>query len=329
MLGRFVNLVLTELPPFYPWGDTLPVLDQADWRFCNLECVISDLGEPWSVTPKVFHFRSDAKNVSVLQVARIDAVSLANNHTLDFDYTAMLDMLSLFDRVGIARAGAGVDLNEASRLACDGRQENHQRIGLLAFTDNEPAWAANPTRPGVWYVPIDPIDERAAHLLETVSNARDTVDCLIVSAHWGPNWGYQPPPGNVQFGRLLIDAGADIVFGHSAHVVRGVEIYRDRLILYSAGDFVDDYVVDRRERNDQSFVFVVHTEGRAIDRLELYPTVIRDCQARLAQGAEAEAIGVKMARLCARLGTFARWCDNRRCLEVRVRSADFATVPSA
>src|SRR5882762_11252716 len=115
MLGRLVNQILTGTPPEYPWGDTLPILHQADWRFCNLECVISDWGEPWSVTPKVFHFRSDARNIAVLQTAHIDAVSLANNHTLDFEYTAMLDMLGLLDRAGIGHAGAGVNLTEAAR----------------------------------------------------------------------------------------------------------------------------------------------------------------------------------------------------------------------
>jgi poly-gamma-glutamate capsule biosynthesis protein CapA/YwtB (metallophosphatase superfamily) len=322
MLGRLVNLVLTEVPPPYPWGDTLPVLYQADWRFCNLECVISDWGEPWSVMAKVFHFRSDAKNLAVLQAARIDAVSLANNHTLDFEYTAMMDMLSLLGRAGIEHAGAGVNLAEASRLAGTARQPDQGRIGLLAFTDNEPAWAANHTHPGVWYVPIDLTDERATHLLDTVRRASDAVDCLIVSAHWGPNWGYQPPPQHVEFGRALIDAGAHLVFGHSAHVVRGVEIYRDRLIAYSAGDFVDDYAVDESQRNDQSFVFVIEFEGGAIERLELYPTVIRDCQARLARGVEAEAIGAKMVKLCTRLGTTARWYEDRRCLEVLVRARE-------
>jgi poly-gamma-glutamate synthesis protein (capsule biosynthesis protein) len=241
----------------------------------------------------------------------------------------MLDMLSLLDRAGIERAGAGINLEKASRLVGAARQPDHQRIGLLAFTDNEPAWAANHTHPGVWHVPIDLSDERAMHLLDTVRHASDAVDCLVVSAHWGPNWGYQPPPEHVAFGRALIDAGAHLVFGHSAHVVRGVEIYRDRLIVYSAGDFIDDYAVDESQRNDQSFVFVIQTEGRAIERLELYPTVIRDCQARLARGVEAEAIGAKMAKLCTRLGTAARWCVDRRCLEVQVRARNTVAAGQA
>lgn len=320
MLGRLVNRILAEAPPHYPWGDTLPLLHQADWRFCNLECVISDWGEPWSVTPKVFHFRSDAKNLAVLQIAHINAVSVANNHALDFEYTAMLDMLQRLDQAGIDHAGAGVDVDEATRLTI-ARDLDTRRIGLLAFTDNEPAWAANHAHPGVWYVPIDPADARATHLFETVRHARGEVDWLIVSAHWGSNWGYQPPPGHIEFGHALIDAGANLVFGHSAHVVRGIEVYGGGLIVYSAGDFVDDYAVDEIERNDHSFLFVIHTEGRAIEHVELYPTVIRDCQARLASGAEAAAIAARMAKLCERLGSPARWRDDRRYLEIRVETS--------
>jgi hypothetical protein len=76
-------------------------------------------------------------------------------------------------------------------------------------------------------------------------------------------------------------------------------------------------------------VFVIQTEGRAIERLELYPTVIRDCQARLARGVEAEAIGAKMAKLCDRLGTAARWCEDRRCLEAKVRARDAVAAGQA
>ncbi|HYB90287.1 MAG TPA: CapA family protein, partial [Candidatus Binataceae bacterium] len=117
MLGRLVNDLLERVPADYPWGDTLPLFAQADWRACNLECVISDRGEPWGITPKAFHFRSDAKNIATLESARIDAVSLANNHTLDFEYGAMFEMLRLLDAAGIQHAGAGRDLAQAARPA--------------------------------------------------------------------------------------------------------------------------------------------------------------------------------------------------------------------
>src|SRR5947209_87605 len=113
MLGRLVNAVLQEKSPAYPWGDTLSLFQRADVRFCNLECAISDWGTPWSATPKVFHFRSDAKNIETLTTAHIDAVSLANNHTLDFGYEVLLDMVSILPAARIHYAGAGTTFSEA------------------------------------------------------------------------------------------------------------------------------------------------------------------------------------------------------------------------
>jgi poly-gamma-glutamate synthesis protein (capsule biosynthesis protein) len=317
MLGRLVNQVLKREPPEYPWGDTLTVLRQADCRICNLECVVSDRGRPWGLTPKAFHFRSDAKNVSALTAAGITAVSVANNHTLDFEYDAMFKMLRILDRAGIRHAGAGENLGRASQPAL--LEISDARIGLVAFTDNEPGWEATDLSPGVFYVPIDLRDARAAKLLETVRNTKGEVDLLILSAHWGGNWGYSPPSNHRLFARALIDAGADIIFGHSCHVVRGVEIYQGRPILYSSGNFIDDYAVDEIERNDRSLIFMLETEAGTLTRIRLYPTVIRRYQARMAAGAESEEIAAKMRQLCADLNTTAGWREKDRCLEIALR----------
>ena len=153
MLGRMVNDFLRRVDADYPWGDTMTQLQAADWRACNLECVISDRGRPWSRTPKVFHFRSDAKNVAVLRAAGIDAVSLANNHALDFGYDAMLDMLKVLDVAGIQHAGAGTNPAEAVRPGVS--VVKGTSIGLIAFTDNEPEWEAGPQSPGLFYLPIE------------------------------------------------------------------------------------------------------------------------------------------------------------------------------
>ena len=317
MLGRLVNQALKREPPSYPWGNTLEVLRQADCRICNLECVISDRGRPWGLTPKAFHFRSDAKNVSVLAAARITAVSAANNHTLDFEYDAMFEMSHILDQAGIHHAGAGANLGEASRPARF--EAGGMRIGLIAFTDNEPDWEATDLSPGGFYVPIDPRDARATKLLEAVRKTRDYVDLLVLSAHWGGNWGYSPPSSHRAFARALIDAGADVVFGHSCHVVRGIEIYQGHPILYSSGNFIDDYAVDEIERNDRSLIFMLETEAGALTRIRLYPTVIRRYQARMATEREREEIAAKMRQLCADLDTPASWQEEERCLEVALR----------
>lgn len=314
MLGRLVNEVLKVEPPEYVWGDTRPIFHRADLRLCNLECVISDLGQPWSTTPKVFHFRSDAKNVASLKSAEINMVSVANNHSLDFEAEALLEMLDLLDGAGIAHAGAGRNIDEASSPAfCE---VAGKKVGLVAFTDNEPEWEATNTGPGVFYVPNRLSDQRARRLLDTIRAVRNTVDILVVSAHWGPNWGFHPPRGHPPFARALMEAGADIFFGHSGHVVRGIEIFESKPILYCAGNFIDDYAVDLVERNDQSFIFLIETAGEVPRRILLYPTVIRDFQARLAQKAEAEEIAIKMRRLCQALGTSAIWKEGEGFLEV-------------
>ncbi len=316
MLGRGLNQALERNPPEYPWGDTLPLFRGADASFCNLECVVSDRGEPWHEFEKAFHFRSSAKNISALTTAGIRLVSVANNHVLDYGDDALLQMLELLDYAGIAHSGAGATLAEASRIArCEIRG---WRLGLLAFTDNESSWEAGPQRPGTFYLPVTLQDKRAQRAIRIVRERAD-LDLLIVSAHWGSNWGYSPPEEHIQFAHALVDAGADIVVGHSSHVFRGIEFYKDRPILYSTGNFVDDYAVDPVERNDESFLFVAEMSEHAPPILRLHPSRIEYCQARLAGEAEAESIALKMQTLCAPFGTRSHWNREERTLELSAK----------
>ena len=124
----------------------------------------------------------------------------------------------------------------------------------------------------------------------------------------------RPPAEHPPFARALLDAGADIIFGHSGHVWRGIEWYQCKPILYCAGDFIDDYAMDELERNDQGFVCVVELEGDRVRRLLLYPTVIGEFQARRACPDEAEAIAGKMGGLCAELHTNASWQEEEQAL---------------
>ena len=313
MLGREVNTILKAEPSTYPWGDTLPLFQEADVRLCNLECAISDRGTPWSATLKVFHFRSDAKNVAVLHAAQIDAVSLANNHVLDFSYEGLFDTLHHLEQAGIRFAGAGATLKEASDPII--WEVQGKKLGFIAITDNEPSWAASGEHPGVWYVPIRVQGKQAQHLFEVVQRTKAEVACLIVSVHWGPNWGSTPPPEHRLFAHALIDYGADIIFGHSCHVVRGIEVYQDKPILYGTGNFIDDYAVDEVERNDQSFLFLIELNGTTISRLLLYPTVIRHDQARRTRNSESHAIITRMQRLCTQLNTVLLWNEEEERLE--------------
>ncbi len=301
MLGRQVNDRLRQESPEYPWGDTLPLFLKADWRACNLECVLSDHGVPWGRSPKEFHLRSDAANLAALRAAHIDAVSLANNHSLDFNYRGMLEMLKLLESGGIASSGLGGHGQAASQWTVS--LAHGLRIGFLAFTDNEPTWEAGDEHPGVFYVPVDKPDHRTAHLLQLVAQARSEVDFLIVSAHWGGNWGCYPPPSHTRLAHDLARAGASVVFGHSPHVCRGIEVFEGAVILYSTGDFVDDYAVDPIEHNDRSWAFELHLEHSQVRSLHLHPIEIVACQARRAQHDVSLVMIEGMQELCRPFGT--------------------------
>ena len=298
MLGRLVDRRLAAAPPEYPWGDTLPLLRSADALMANLECVIADRGEPRP--GKTFTFRSSAAHVAVLTAARVTAVSLANNHSMDYGPLALQDCLALLADHGIGSAGAGLSIEAARRPAEFGA--SGVRVACLAFTDNEPAWEAGP-HPGTHYVPLDPGDPRFGRLLADIAETKRRSDVLVVSGHWGPNWGYAPLKEHVRAAHLFVDEGADVVCGHSPHVVRGIELYRGRPILYSCGDFIDDYAVDTVERNDEACVFCLDYDGTDLRRILVVPTMIARLRATLAQGIDRERIARTMQTLCARLNT--------------------------
>ncbi|MGM0604170.1 MAG: CapA family protein, partial [Halobacteriota archaeon] len=148
-----------------------------------------------------------------------------------------------------------------------------------SVTDNTPEYAATETDPGTAYVRIDvEDDETRRRVTESLDRARATdPDLLVAWLHWGPNMVESPPESFRAFARWLVDEGVDVVHGHSAHVFQGIEVYDDRPILYDTGDFVDDYAVDDRLRNDRSFLFVLTvTDDGTPDELRLHPTEIRD-----------------------------------------------------
>lgn len=252
----------------------------------------------------------------MLKAAGIDAVSLANNHTLDFGYDALREMLELLDANDIKHAGAG--LNHWRAFEPTFAKLEGATIALIAFTDNEPQWEATADREGIAYIPVDVTDDRAHELFAKIRAAKKQGVVVIVSAHWGPNRGYDPPKEHVYFAHRVIDEGADIVFGHSGHVFRGIEIYRERPIIYCAGNFIDDYAIDELERNDESFVFSIDLDKDARPRgICLWPTIIADRQARMAR-VRMRTIAAKMQELCANLKTLAKWSNSDQRLEIRI-----------
>jgi poly-gamma-glutamate synthesis protein (capsule biosynthesis protein) len=314
MLGRVVNATIREHGARYVWGDTLPVLRAADATLVNLECVIAAGGERF-LPRRVFYFRGDPRVAEALTVAGIDCVSLANNHAMDFRAEALLETIHHLDRHGIAHAGAGSNLGDATKPAVF--EAGTLRVGVVAFADHFREYGADADSPGTNVLEVDRGTRTMDRVRAAIGAAREQgADLVVFSIHWGPNMRPAPTPAFVEFAHAVMDSGADIFHGHSAHVFQGVEIYKGKVILFDTGDLIDDYSVDPRLRNDQQLLFVVTVTDRGIRRVDLIPLHIDRMQVNLAQGETFETIKKRVRRLSKPFGTAIRADDTRLWIDV-------------
>lgn len=304
MLGRGVDRTFVERGPAYPWGDLRPVLQDADAFLINLECALTAQRREWTDhgAHKAFYFRTDPeRGIACLAAGRVAFTSIANNHAGDYGDAGLIETIDKLTQARIAHAGAGRDLAAARRPAHI--DVAGVRVAVVAFADHPAAWAATPTSPGINYLPISTARETLAVVEQAIAESRAGADLVVCSLHWGPNMRSRPAPAFRAFARGVIDAGADVLFGHSAHVVQGIEIYRGRPILYDTGDFVDDYAVDSNLRNDLSALFLLRVAPSRVERLDLLPVHIRYDQANRAIGVDRAWFARRVADLCAELGT--------------------------
>jgi poly-gamma-glutamate capsule biosynthesis protein CapA/YwtB (metallophosphatase superfamily) len=226
----------------YVWGDALAALGRRkpDLRIANLETSITRHDVPW---PKGINYRMSPQNVGCLAAMRFDCCVLANNHVLDWGLAGLTETLETLQRERIATAGAGRDRDAAAAPAV--LTAGARRVLVFGFgtlTSGIPAaWAAGSARPGVNLL-RDLSEQTLDAIAHQAAAAKRPGDLLVASLHWGGNWGYPVPDDHRRFAHGLIDrAGFDVVHGHSSHHAKGIEIYRDKLILYGCGDFLNDY----------------------------------------------------------------------------------------
>jgi poly-gamma-glutamate synthesis protein (capsule biosynthesis protein) len=227
----------------YVWGEALTQIERQHpaLRIVNLETAVTTCDTPWP--GKGINYRMHPAHIGCLQAARIDACALANNHVLDWDHAGLAETLATLRAAGIAAAGAGKDAGHAATPAAL-QVPKGPRVLLFSCaldTSGVPsAWRATPMRAGVNLLP----DLGAATLRAVVAQvqaARREGDIVVVSLHWGGNWGHAIAAEERAFARGLVEAGVDIVHGHSSHHAKAFEVHRDRLILYGCGDFINDY----------------------------------------------------------------------------------------
>lgn len=227
----------------YLWGDALKIWKKMlpEVKIINLETSITTNNKPWP--GKGINYRMHPKNVAILTTATVDYCSLANNHTLDWERPGLTETIETLKNAGIAFSGAAQNIEEAAKPAIISIKNGRLQIfSFGAESSGIPnSWAAQKQLSGLNILPNN-VDVASNLIKEQVKAIKKKNDIVVFSVHWGGNWGYDIPSNHKILAHEIIDnAGVDIVFGHSSHHPLGIEVYKNKLIIYGAGDFINDY----------------------------------------------------------------------------------------
>lgn len=255
------DVLIKQSDPGLPFAFMREAMKGADIRFGNCEAAYSDTRERNPVA--VGHFACKSSNVAGLERAGFNVMSVANNHILDSGYSGLFDTIESLNAVNIATAGGGRNVREARRPAV--LEVNGTKVAFLAYTCHvPPGFGAGTDKPGCATIKVDThVELKQAHpgeisklstsiaapdgldFSESVAKAAKGADRVFVSLHGGLG----QVRGSIsdyerELAHLAIDAGADVILGHGQHIIKGVEVYKGRPIVYGLGNFVFNFTLD-------------------------------------------------------------------------------------
>ncbi|MBI2969707.1 MAG: CapA family protein [Gammaproteobacteria bacterium] len=298
----------------YLWGDALEELQSAapDLRLINLETSITTSNDPWP--GKGIHYRMHPANAGCIAVAGIDVASLANNHVLDWGHAGLAETLEVLGQVGVSGVGAGQDLAAASAPAVK-EIAGKGRILVFAFGVTSSGiprnWGATAGQPGI-HLLTDLSRRTAQRVAARIKSEKRERDVVVASIHWGDNWGHDIPDSQAGFAHYLVDQGAvDLIHGHSSHHAKAFEIYKGKLILYGAGDFLNDYEGIggyKSFRSDLALMYFPTLDpvtGNLV-RLKIIPMTVRRFSLHRASRGDAQWVADALNREGSRFGVSVR-----------------------
>lgn len=248
--------------PHWLWEKVRDVVNNADLVFANLECALTDTDD--GKVEKLYNIRGDTRNVDVLPAGNIGVVSVANNHAMDFGWVGFFSTLKTLAAANIQVTGVLEEGGQQPLILDVGAM----KVGFVAWNARTDEWRHFD------YRPRDEIYNRdePERFLEQIKALRPKVDQLVVSIHWGPELAYAPEDWQIEHAHAMVDAGADFVIGHHPHVEQPVEVYKDKLIAYSLGDFAFDKKTDWiRARTEPRFLLVVDFDGKTMTSWKMVP----------------------------------------------------------
>jgi poly-gamma-glutamate synthesis protein (capsule biosynthesis protein) len=294
----------------YVWGDALSVLKRfaPDARIVNLETSVTSCDAFWR--GKGINYRMHPRNIPCLQAAQIDCAVLANNHVLDWGYGGLAETMTVLRQGGLRPTGAGMTKLQAHApgiidLGTRGR------VLIFAFASESSgvprAWGVGERGMGVNLLPASS-HAAAAYVASVIGRYRRQNDLVVVSMHWGDNWGYEIPAEQRDLARALVErVGVDVIHGHSSHHPKGIEILQDRPILYGCGDFINDYEgISGHDayRGDLrlGYFLEMHPSGGGLRSMDVVPFQSTRLRLNLASQADVEWVEATLRRESAGFG---------------------------
>ena len=266
IFGRTVHVKMVEYGDWAaPFRSIWPELVWADTTIGNLECAMSDNFET-PTDPTTFEFKTSTAAVAGLQLAQIDVLSRANNHSYNFGEQGMQDTTDVLNSAGILHFGMGHTLAEARQAVVVER--NGVTYAFLGYNGISDDWdAATDGGPGTcpmvdWLV------------VEDIQRELANGHVVIPFFHWGVEYVSDPTEEQRYFAQTAIDAGAAVVMGSHPHWVQAVETYKGKPIVYSLGNFVFDQ--SWSIETQQGMLAHLWMQGDKALKIDLVPVWIED-----------------------------------------------------
>jgi len=274
--------------PATAFGPIAEVFTAADLAVVNLETAVTTRG---TAEPKKYHFRAPAQAYAAVKAAGVDAVSIGNNHSLDYGAVGLDDTIEHARKAGMPTFGAGHDATEAyAPWIAEAGGTTIAMLGISQVHELEASWNATDERPGVAHA------RDAARAVAAVRAAEQRADFVVVFMHWGKEGNECPTAEMKSFARKLVDAGTDLIVGTHAHLLQGEGWLDGTYVAYGLGNFLwwwnDAY-------SNDTGVLRVTLRNNKIARTEFVPAYIsrETGQPLPVTGAEADRISAKVAGL--------------------------------
>ena len=250
----------------FPFLKIADRFNKADIVFGNLESVISDKG--FNVG-SIYSFRASPEAIKGLEFSGFNVLSLANNHAFDYTRAALEDCLTRLSDAQINYVGAGFTEKQAFSPVI--KKINETKIGFLAYTNfGSESWLAGDEKSGIARISEKDFDK----IEKNIKTAKEGSDILIVSLHAGEEYTQKLTEFQINFSKMAIKAGADIVAGHHPHVVQKHEQYENGWIFYSLGNFIFDQGFSEETMTGQMVEILI--EDKKIKKIALLEIKIND-----------------------------------------------------